>query len=1475
MTSRTPLGVHPRQPPRSLGSSSLSGQRHPPHQRAVLTQPFFPASPARKEPYSDPAADFYQALDPLQARHAAAAAAPAPAPAPAAAAITTNPRRAGSKLRLELSHPTEPPAPLTSALSSTSRPPSPSRIVSLSSDLPNNQPGASPSPSRALRDPDNTPLPMPRRRVPQPPCTTRASAAQKKPTSAPPPPLSSKKDVRPKAWAIEVPTDAPRLPSHNKPKFPPRDPFSRGLFSGSADFFPWNGNHYEDDWSVEAAQKGTWDRGTQTETSSARMALSPAIKQKSGLTALSTIFMGVLNQRRYRGQVTAPSTFKPPPRVTLTDTKREVWMKDLANPAISLRRLSRTIPHGIRGRTLLDQCLNKNVPTERAVWLTKCVGANEIRAFKRKGASGAFAMGGELKWMRDWTVFVEQFVDAAASAFVEPDWKTRITYAFVCPSMWPKFRLAMEASLPADDNAARCAYAHVELRNSRVSVSNTVMPLAGGQRLVRLLDSTLQNQIDRDLSAKCWATGDDKLQIVRTTLEWATSFHRPGRAKVYVAVNLLRSWSAVTRINMTSVILEHLDSISPRDETRKQMAYRLVTELVRTGHFSVSQYIQWLIARGSCHSAADVCSTSSPCATRLLVNLPLRNLTEEQQRDRGNILRRAANYSVAEEADDICSAVRVVDQTLALVSTLEAPLATSKPVPLRRLVRKISDSSMALQSSVASHLRDTLTRKTWNEKAAALTITLDLFVSIRAILEAVQDFSMLLEVVKVCAQATSPEVLAACVDTANFNLLVFSAIGGVDDLFNLFMTRLKAVARERGVGARPLLAALSRLAQRLPGREDIAKQLTCDLTQSDRSNAIDACSPVSDNTVGPVQTGADGEVSDQVDRLLASGNSIDHPTMNRLFRYILSRLDAGWAKLDDGRRVYASLLSRLRIFDPQHFDKLMGDWVNSYVRCVKERQPLAAIFPILVITHCLPISALVQSASPPPPPSSPAPSDANTGFGARTYYQELLQLAVTKLPGGAGLTLEEEYRFSICQQLARSNCPKAFLLLLRNAVLEFTGTGSMPSPSSGLDTASFQDQILESLRQLIVTNLGMVMELLSIKSMPLEAAKFVHEMMSKLLTPKELEGPSPSFDQVLGSVNELTMPFCQIKLNLDLSLARLSSGASGASGGGGGEQGPSQFELFVKAMDRSLEAQNMAWTSMLPCLTEDITQHLKNQARGRFLELVPSIKSPKLLEMATNANGIRLAKNLLAVVQAIIAGQPPPKSAQLSQMLVEKLGELVEIVATRDHEKAQLRRVILDEWLPAFLRFITLHGLCAEPLNTSLNLSIQGKTIIPTNHEARGRIILILCRLLLELDSLPAGPAHPTADLAQHVFDIATLLVDALPEELRVNSAKNALLLPGVIPSVNTSSDPRLYYIFSMLRPSPKDHFMIAHRDKSSVSQTATSRGMGAMFGIGPLSQPRYSPFVLRRWEMLSEPTPNVGENDTSLSLSMFAAIKI
>ncbi|EXL45015.1 hypothetical protein FOCG_13798 [Fusarium oxysporum f. sp. radicis-lycopersici 26381] len=1524
MTSRTTMGAHPRPPQRSVSSSSLPVQRPPPQRSLSHQQQFMAAaSPVRKDaPFIDLTAD---AGDATPNRY------------------HTTPRRGGSRLRLELSH----------NASSSSLPTSESPQSLTPSRIPNSDPfqamvGSPPGSA------SSTLMPMPTRR----PVTSQPRFAPRITATAPAP---AKKDARPKPYTVEIPSVAPRYFSANRPETAvrnPVDPFSKGLNSGYADFFPWNGAHHEDEWSSEAITKGTWDKVNLNvpETSSAKLAIFPALKQKTGLNALSTIFMGVLTQRRHRGQINAPSTFKPPPRVTLTDTKREVWLKDLANPAISLRRLSRTIPHGIRGRTLLDQCLNKNVPAERAVWLAKCVGANEIRGLKRKGVNGAFVMGGELKWARDWTVFVEQFVDAVVAGFGENDWKNRVTYAirlatnlyseqlldrdhyldwvvsgienslqsripmwlliaqiywkdllrsrkygrrlvfallshlhvisndpdqdllvqlssrlsallgslirsnpesFINPGAWSTYKDTLHACLPSDDEQARKALHAINSRNSRLVVSSTASPPAGRSQLVKLLDAALKESSDNHLAAACWATSENKSLIMKTVVEWATSFHRPGLAKVYAATRLIRQWSQF-RVNPTTPILETLDNIAANDKARKNLVYHLVTELVRTGHFSVSQYMQWTIARGGYHCAAEIDPVSGPCSSRLLVELPLHVLSEKKRAERGNLLRRAGNYSVAEEEQDITNAIRVVKHVVGLPLPSNDPLSGRKPMSLKKLLQRMGGSSTALRSSIGAHLRDELTGQ-FIMKGHSLSLTM--FTAVRDIMEMAEDYAMLSDILGACAKTADSDVLASVADTVHSNLQIFCALDSANELFNSLIERLRMMNEEQRLVPRPLLAALSSLAQRMAGHEVIASQLRQELVQNDRNNAIDACSPVSDIVATPSHQ-AENNVAEEVERTLSSGTRLDPPTMNKLFRMIIPALERGWEKEDDTRRVFATLLARIRVFDAHHFDKLMTDW-TSHIRSISNRSSLSTLFPLLIITGCLTMPIIMSTASPPfANIQNLAPESSR---GPATYLQELLQLVIMPLPQATGLVAEESYRFHTEQKCAKFEQSKGLLNLVRNALLEYsTVRNHVNGTEFPLDNLECQESLLETLRTLVLVDSSAVSNALGIKSLPAEAVGLVRKVTTKLLIPGDSGETQISFDHILQIANELTLPFCQLKLNLDLSLPQPSVIE-------GQDQSSSRFEIFARAMDRAIEAGNIMWTSLLPCLSDDITQHLKTQAQTGFLDLIPSSKAPEFVDTGSRQS-LRMAENLLEVVEAIISGQAPPKMAQLSLGMVEKLTDLWEIVAAGPQERPNCHAAVLQHWLPAMLRFVNLHSLSSEPPSAPLPTASATRPPIPPVHDVRARIVLVLCGLLLELETLPPATV---GSLVQQVFDIAILLVDALPEELRANCARATLLTPGGMPNQGTSSDPRLYYLFSSPPPSPSDNLMLSHREKAATPQSAAARGMGAQYGIGPVVQERLSPFILRRWEVLSEPTPNVGENDTSLSLGLFEAIKL
>lgn len=191
-----------------------------------------------------------------------------------------------------------------------------------------------------------------------------------------------------------------------------------------ADVFPWTGNNAEDTLTEALIKAGISNKPQiMNETNTARPTLIPNLKNKSGINSLTSLFVAVLDKRQQSGRLAVPNTFKPPPRLTLRDSTRETWLHDLANPTPNMRRLSRTIPHGLTGKVLLEQCLNKNIPLSKAVWLAKCVGINELRAHKRKGHAGT------VTWGRGWTSSVEQFLEAVISSIGQGDWKPRMTYS--------------------------------------------------------------------------------------------------------------------------------------------------------------------------------------------------------------------------------------------------------------------------------------------------------------------------------------------------------------------------------------------------------------------------------------------------------------------------------------------------------------------------------------------------------------------------------------------------------------------------------------------------------------------------------------------------------------------------------------------------------------------------------------------------------------------------------------------------------------------------------------------------------------------------------------------------------------------------------------------------------------------------------------------------------------------------------------
>ncbi|GAA6009562.1 hypothetical protein JCM11491_003607 [Sporobolomyces phaffii] len=159
--------------------------------------------------------------------------------------------------------------------------------------------------------------------------------------------------------------------------------------SGGAEFAggAGEGNASGKAWPVFYPTRDGMDEDQMTEsaadTFSAHGHILDNLKAKGMLENLSRIVTAVQQKRETNLPSYGPPTFRLPSRITLTDSKRESWFSDLANPAVPLSKLSRSVPHGYKGEKGLDMLSARKVEIGRAVWFVRAFGGVEIQSLAK------------------------------------------------------------------------------------------------------------------------------------------------------------------------------------------------------------------------------------------------------------------------------------------------------------------------------------------------------------------------------------------------------------------------------------------------------------------------------------------------------------------------------------------------------------------------------------------------------------------------------------------------------------------------------------------------------------------------------------------------------------------------------------------------------------------------------------------------------------------------------------------------------------------------------------------------------------------------------------------------------------------------------------------------------------------------------------------------------------------------------------
>lgn len=186
---------------------------------------------------------------------------------------------------------------------------------------------------------------------------------------------------------------------------------------------------------------------------------------------------------------------------------------------------------------------------------------------------------------------------------------------FVLPDCWMDLSAILETCSDDQDRIFRANYERLERRNGRLiqlrwrNESSTYSPR---QTLIGILDKLTCDYSIKALSEHCLKTVEDRDMLITTILEWSTTVYRSSADRLYIGIRLLRQWST-SGIRLHPPILAFLDSFHCIAGLQKPAVYKVVAELVRSRHFSLSKYLQWMMAKGLTDPNCENPKVSKPC----------------------------------------------------------------------------------------------------------------------------------------------------------------------------------------------------------------------------------------------------------------------------------------------------------------------------------------------------------------------------------------------------------------------------------------------------------------------------------------------------------------------------------------------------------------------------------------------------------------------------------------------------------------------------------------------------------------------------------------------------------------------------------------------------------------------------------------------------------------------------------------------
>lgn len=738
--------------------------------------------------------------------------------------------------------------------------------------------------------------------------------------------------------------------------------------------------------------------------------------------------------------------------------------------------------------------------------------------------------------------------------------------------------------------------------------------------------------------------------------------------------------------------------------------------------------------------------------------------------------------------------------------------------------------SMSIKSTIARWIRQTVasrfSQERWkddsqngpgSEHILSLAITSDQFQAIRRVLEDLEDFAILADVLKIIAASEDITSLTCACDTVNYHFSVFAAIGSLEDLFFSMLQQYKDVSKNTSA-EQTLIESLIDLGNRIPNTTQEVHHLRQQIHMHRQKAAAAACSPISDHMTETLHS-AEPDFSDELDQVLASGTSMDKHNLTQLFERIVNRGEESWKDSKQPIFLLPELLSRLRPFDPGSFEALMVSWIDGVLRSGKQYE-IPKILPTFVSSGCITLDKVLSVAH-------DMLQDRSIADHHTMIAMDMLEL----------LTMSQMHHLSSLTSKGYRFCLQHVRILQRNPAV------TLPFLQFTIEALAACHTELRIRAQALILNDG-VQDLIKILAVrdpeALQNIGFSAGAATLLdqLIPSQVQQKLGVHDNrseilhLLSLVNYYNMPLCQLRLRILLSMGNEAAGKVAATLssilGSDIEYVPSGL---TPELVSGLPSEH--GDGIRQCLERDI---LSSISRGQ--------------EVGTIDSGV-LIDRMLSVIEAIGTDYASQTSYSLISQIEEKISQAVSLYSPpamlpKDHysrspseERGGLRRTINN--LDILLRLLGVHQSTIRrpgfPQSTLIQLHIS-------------LAFLVINR------ALDASPS-----LKARSYDTLLVLSDSLSEDTRNNCIRTLL--------EHKIRDPRVCFVFGYSEPI--EEVQVVSDDTTTTTKTkAAAQARPSTSQATQMTQP----YSIRRWEMMQDATPLIGNNDTSLSLTLFGARK-